>query len=465
MRPPGVIFVLPLGPYGAPSFASWPQTRDSMPGPSPRQRSFRRSHHVWLSPRTWRRRLVFWAGALAIGVVSVLFALACDLAQDAFVGAMQWSPAIALGATPVAMALSAWLARQWFPGSQGSDIPQAFAARDRTLPALRHTLLSRRVAVGKILLCTLGLLGGASIGREGPSVQVGAAIMVFAGRIGGVGRELGLILAGSAAGIAAAFNAPLAGIVFAIEEMGRSFEQRISTLVVIAVIFAGIASESLSGNVSYFGTTTEVVSFPEGWPVVVVLGVAGGALGGLFSRAVILVMRRIPKMFSGALGRRPILFAAGCGLAAALIGLASHGATFGTGYDQARQALVGNLDHAWRFFGLKLLATILAGICGMPGGVFSPSISVGAGLGAAFSPFFPGTASGAAALIGMAAYFTGVVQAPITAFVIVVEMSDSHATVIPLMAAAMIAYGVSRLVCTEPLDHALAKNFRAVAKA
>src|SRR5262249_25093755 len=150
--------------------------------------------------------------------------------------------------------VSAFLAQQVFPGSGGSGIPQAIAARHLRNPDGRARLLSLRLAAGKILLTLLGLASGASIGREGPTVQVGAAIMLAAGRIGRMPAERGLILAGAAAGVAAAFNTPLAGIVFAIEEMGRAFEQRNAGLVLIAVILAGIASLGLVGNYSYFGS-------------------------------------------------------------------------------------------------------------------------------------------------------------------------------------------------------------------
>ena len=143
----------------------------------------------------------------------------------------------------------------------------------------RSRLLSLRLTVGKILLTLLGLACGASIGREGPTVQVGASIMLGAAKLGGMGRERGLILAGSAAGVAAAFNTPLAGIVFAIEEMSRAFESRTSGLVLIAVILAGLASLGLVGNYSYFGHSTSMLKVTIDWIAVLVCGVLGGIAG------------------------------------------------------------------------------------------------------------------------------------------------------------------------------------------
>jgi H+/Cl- antiporter ClcA len=430
---------------------------DSLPS---RPSRLSRSRHVWLSSRTWRRRLVFVLGAITTGYVAVGFAIAANEAQAILQKTISISRYLPLLLTPSALGASAFLARRFFPGSQGSGIPQAIAARDPLHPERRDRLLSLRLAAGKIGLCLLGILGGASIGREGPTVQVGAAIMIAAGKVSGMGREPGLILAGSAAGIAAAFNAPLAGIVFGIEEMSRSFEQRVSSLVLIAVILAGIAAQTVLGNGTYFGETSASLPGPQSWAVVVTAGVIGGVLGGIFSRLVIVITRRAPTAFGGAIRRRPVIFAAGCGLLLALIGIAAGGTTYGTGYDQAREVLQGTGHLSWTFAPLKLLATLISSVCGIPGGLFSPSISVGAGIGSVLSTFFTSTPAGAVVLLGMVGYFAGVVQAPITAFVIVMEMTNDQAMLIPLMAAAVIAYGVSRLLCPEALYHALADQYR-----
>lgn len=247
---------------------------------------------------------------------------------------------------------------------------------------------------------------------------------------------------------------------FAIEEMSRSFEQRVSSLVLIAVILAGIAAQTVLGNGTYFGETSASLAGPQSWAVVVTAGVIGGMLGGVFSRLVIFTTRRLPTAFGGAIRRRPVVFAAGCGLMLALIGIAGGSTTYGTGYDQARQALQGADHLTWAFAPLKLLATLISSVCGIPGGLFSPSISIGAGIGSVLSAIFTSTPAGAVVLLGMVGYFAGVVQAPITAFVIVMEMTNDQAMLIPLMASAVIAYGVSRLFCPEALYHALAEQFQ-----
>ena len=162
-----------------------------------------RRRHL-LSGQRWRMRLVVWGGAVAVGLVSVAFAWAANRATELFHHLLIY-PWLAFILTPGTFVLSTWLARRFFPGSQGSGIPQAIAARRAR--NRRDTLLSVRLTMGKIALTLLGLAGGASIGREGPTVQVGAAIMLKCGQWGGMGKARGLILAGSAAGVAAAIDA------------------------------------------------------------------------------------------------------------------------------------------------------------------------------------------------------------------------------------------------------------------
>jgi H+/Cl- antiporter ClcA len=146
-------------------------------------------------------------------------------------------------------------------------------------------------------------------------------------------------------------------------------------------------------------------------------------------------------------------------LAVAICGLISGDTIYGTGYEQVKTALEHDAPLPQDFGILKLLATTFAAISGIPGGIFSPSLAVGAGLGSNIASLFHDAPLGAIMLLGMVSYFAGVVQAPITAFVIVTEMTDNHAMVVPLMAAALIAHATSRLICEEGIYHALAKSF------
>jgi len=411
-----------------------------------------------LAFKRWSRRAVFLGGGLAVGGVAILMAFLADQAQNAFAALLAMAPWSSLLVTPLGFGAAALLAREVFPNAQGSGIPQVIAALRLEGQDRRAPLVSLRVAVGKIVVMTLGLLCGASIGREGPTVQVGAAIMFAIGRFSPY-RQAGFLLAGAAAGIAAAFNTPLAGIVFGIEELSRSFEARTSGLIIGAVIAAGLTSLALLGDYAYFGWTSETLPFGRAWFAILACAVAGGLAGGLFNRIVVLFAAGLPGRAGALIRGAPVIFAMICGFAVALCGLHGDTSVFGTGYDQAR-AVVHDAGAIDRWFGpLKFVATTLSSIAGIPGGIFSPSLAVGAGIASFLSPAFQDVPLGALALIGMVAYLTGVVQAPITSFVIVSEMTGDHAMVIPLMAAALIADGVSKLVSDQGLYHALAANF------
>ncbi len=429
-----------------------------------KSRLLRRSRVLWGSLTLWRPRLIFWCGALAIGIISVGFAKLADLAQKAFAATTasgQWSYLLPLVITPLGFTLSAYLAITLFPNSQGSGIPQAIAARHLREEEDRTRLLSLRLAFGKILLTVLGLFSGASIGREGPTVQVGASIMLAVARFGGMAQARGLILAGSAAGIAAAFNTPLAGIVFAIEEMSRTYESRANGLVLTAVILSGLAALGLAGSYNYFGTTSVAPTTIRDWELVLVCGIGGGALGAVFSGLALHMGQHVRRWAHPQPLRRMMMLATACGLAIAIIGIMSDGSTFGTGYEQAKGAVEGQ-ELPLLFFAEKLLASFLSMISGIPGGIFAPSLAVGAGFGSTVGTLM-GSGIALAAILGMAGYFSGVVQAPMTAFVIILEMTGDHQAVIPIMAVSMIGYITSRILSREPLYHGLSRVFIAAA--
>lgn len=429
-----------------------------------RTRFLRRSRVMRGSWSVWKPRIVFWLGAIAIGVVSVGFAKAADFAQHLFHTLLDSHPYSFLTPvllTPAGFALSAWLAVRFFPNSQGSGIPQAIAARHLHDERARTWLLSLKVAIGKILLTVVGLLCGASIGREGPTVQVGAALMLASGRIGGMAQARGLILAGAAAGIAAAFNTPLAGIVFAIEEMSRTFESRSNGLVLTAVILSGLAALGLVGSYTYFGETSVGAASGRDWLLVLVCGLGGGALGAAFSAGALRAVRRIRRWASPQPLKRMVMLAATCGLMVGVIGILSGGETFGTGYEQSQVILSGERPSSG-FFLAKLMTTFLSMISGIPGGIFAPSLTVGVSLGGTLASLI-GSNIALGAILGMAGYFAGVVQAPMTAFVIIIEMTGNHEGVIPIMAASMLGYITSRIISPEPLYHGLSRPFLAEA--
>lgn len=417
------------------------------------------------SGRLWLERAVVLTYAVGAGLCVVGFTLVCNWAAAQFNlldGMSRWTPLVW---TPAWTAAIVWATRRFAPGASGSGIPQVMAALEPTLTDReRFSLVSLRLSVMKIVLATAGVLAGLSIGREGPSVQVAAGVMQHARRwlrpqVQGLEHHA-LLVAGGAAGIAAAFNAPLAGVVFAIEELSRKLESRNSGLIIAAIVLAGLMAVSTFGNLSYFG----VIRVPHlGWEALgpgLFAAVASGLLGGLFAKVMAQSLTGAPAGIFGVWRRRwPIRFAAGMGLAVAVIGIASGGSTFGAGSDTVKNMLAGTTQAPPLYAWLKFAATWLTAWAGVPGGIFAPALSIGAGLGRDVALLTGGDPTLAPALIAMcmAGFLAAVTQAPLTSFIIVMEMVDGHALVLSLMTAAMLASLISRLM-TRPLYEVLATH-------
>ena len=209
--------------------------------------------------RHWIDRAVMLAYAVLTGLVVVGFTLLSEAASHGFDRlrglevADPWLPLLWTPALTVAVLL--WT-RRFVPAAIGSGIPQVVAALDeRVDPARRAWLVSLRVSLHKIVLVSGGLLGGLSIGREGPTVQVGAGVMLHARRWLSPGAGIDahdLIVAGAAAGIAAAFNTPLGGVIFALEQLSRRRDLSHSSLVIISIVLAGLVAVSVFGNLTCF---------------------------------------------------------------------------------------------------------------------------------------------------------------------------------------------------------------------
>ena len=404
--------------------------------------------------RLWLDRAVVLVYAVAAGLLVVAFTLLSDYAFELFEHIYGFNHWLVLVWTPLVTAAIVWVTRSYFPGAAGSGIPQVITALDPAVPIdQRSRFVSLRLSVAKIVLAAAGLLGGLSIGREGPSVQVAAGVMLHARRwlrLDSGMSSHALLVAGGAAGIAAAFNAPLAGVVFAIEELSRKLESRNSGLIISAIVLSGLMGVSVFGNVSYFG----VIKVPAlGWaavlPALLVI-VLSGMLGGLFSRLLAASLTGSPERFNEWRKNYPIRFAAAGGLAIAVIGLVSQGTTFGAGSEAVKQMLAGQIDLPSFYVLLKFVATWLAAWCGVPGGIFAPSLSIGAGLGHDVAMLTNPQISAALIAMGMAAFLAAVTQAPLTAFIIVMEMVDGRAMVLSLMVAAMLASLISRML-SRPL--------------
>ncbi len=421
--------------------------------------NIRKTGRQLTSRRVWRTRLVFWSGAILVGLAAIALAVSSDYAGQSFSRVLEISPYIPLLLTPLGLVLITWITRRFVPTAKGSGIPQVIASLQMKHDSDKRNILSLRIAISKGLLVVMGIFSGASIGREGPTVHIAAAITYAMSRFArfplhDIGR--GLIIAGSAAGLAAAFNTPLAGIVFVIEEIRRSYEKNTSGTILTAVIIAGMTALAIQGNYQYFGTVSAKLELSQAFVAVIVCGVIGGLAGGVFGALLLSGTRRLANFRD----RRPYTLALVCGLSLAGIGLASGGLTYGTGYEEAQHLLSGAGETSgFTYAIMKLSATIISYWSGIPGGIFAPSLSVGAGLGAGIADWFPSAPASAIILLGMVAYFTGVVQTPITAVVIIMEMTADQSLLLPLLATALIAEGVSKLINPKSIYRQLALDF------
>lgn len=413
----------------------------------------------WLiTHKDWNANFIFMIGGAVVGLVAVFMAVSSEWANETFFHIVAENSYLPFIISPVGLILIVYLTRKFFPGAEGSGIPQVVATLELAEKDNRSTLLTLRIAFGKVILCILGLLSGASIGREGPTVHVGAAIMFYMRRFMGhrdFDIERALIIAGGAAGVAAAFNTPLAGIVFAIEELSRSFEVRTRGLVLAGVMVAAIVAIAILDNYTYFGTTSASIELGDAIVPVLVCGICCGLLGGVFS----LMLINGSRWISPFRNNNPYVVAGLCGLGIAIIGFYSGHLTYGSGYAEAKAILenTGEIDASYGY--LKLLATVTSYLSGIPGGIFAPSLATGAGIGVHIAQWFADYPYGAIILFAMVGYFAGVVQAPITAFVIVMEMTDQHVLILPLMVTAYIATGISMSICKSPIYSTLADNF------
>ena len=417
-----------------------------------------------LAGRQWFDRAIVLAYAAVTGLFVVGFTLLAEAALHGFRQVEHWGHYgryLTLLWTPALTVAVLWWARRYVPGALGSGIPQVVRALDDEVTSSQQAwLASLRVSLHKIGLVSGGLLAGLSIGREGPTVQVGAGVMVHARRW--LSPQSGLdahdlMVAGAAAGIAAAFNTPLGGIVFALEQLSRRRGISHSSLVIASIVLAGLVAVAVFGNETYFGRLrVQQMS----WSLLVpglLVAVLAGLAGGLFARLIIVSVRGLPDRFSRWRSQHPLRFAAGCGLAVAVIGLATGGATAGAGYATTRSLLEGQGDLPGVYTLLKFCATWLSAWSGVPAGVFAPSLAVGAGIGNDVALFWGVGKDEAIPLIalGMAGFLAATTGGPITAFIIVMEMVSGQAMVLSLMACALLSSGVARLV-TQPMYQELA---------
>ncbi|PIR20853.1 MAG: hypothetical protein COV45_04665 [Deltaproteobacteria bacterium CG11_big_fil_rev_8_21_14_0_20_47_16] len=404
----------------------------------------------------------YLTAAAITGVACVLFMLGFDAViyerlDFWHIGYWAWLT------TPILFIISVTMIRWLAPCAAGAGIPQAVFAAEHATVHNQHKLApltSFKTLVVKILALYIAIWAGASTGREGPTVHVAAC--VFVGILLLFRRFLGLnfdmksaVVAGGAAGLAAAFNTPLAGVTFAIEELMPEYFGSIKDVVLMSIIIAAIAAKTFTGDYTYFGKLADPPAIRL--DAILAVSVFSGLAGILFAAA-LLNGRRVLSLFYSRRSQIILIVI----LSFALLGLATISGpnVLGPGNEAAQRLVNGDYDN-WVFIfpWTKMGATLFTYWSGIAGGIFAPSLSMGAALGANMGHWLNAPIS-ACAMIGMAAFLSGAIQAPMTAFVIIFEMTGHHQMLLPIMLAALIAYLLARLMGTRNLYHSLADSYR-----
>jgi len=406
----------------------------------------------------WRTAATLVAGTLLTVAACTALAVGIAAGEQALRGSGLVRSPWLLVLLPIAFVAIAWITRTLLPGAQGGGIPQTIVALGALPGTAQQALLSLRIAVGKTLLTILALGAGASLGREGPAVQIGASFFhaLSGNRRPGAQQAREFVLLGAAAGVAATFITPLAGVVFVIEQL-RGRLRLPSLLMTTLVAFAAAAlSQRFAHGIGAL-PIIDAASLPTiSWSAIMACGIGGGLLGGLFAR-VLLAMLRVLAM---PLRHQPLRVAAACGFVVALIALASDGAAAGPGLGELQRWLASGEGPAPGFTLAKWLATLVSAISGLSGGLLSPSLAIGAGMGAELAPWLGAVALAGPVLLGMAAYQAGATRTPLTAALLVIEGLQVYSLALPILASALLASCTSRLICRQPLFDGLAELIR-----
>ncbi|MBL7699112.1 MAG: chloride channel protein [Chitinophagaceae bacterium] len=409
--------------------------------------------------------LPFWIASIIAGLVAVGYTMLFNLFENIFRSLKSWSPISILFITPLAFCAGYLVVRRYAPYARGSGIPQVIASLElssKKNSAAIDKLLSLRIVATKIVSSLLMVLGGAPIGREGPTIQMSASIFRFIDKL--VPKSWpklspqNFIITGAAGGLAAAFNTPLGGIVFAIEELAKIHVKYFRTALFTAVILAGLTAQGILGPYLYLGYPDVarhglLTLFTIGF-VALISGLAAGSMVEF-----IVWIRQWKKKF-----RRTenILYAITIGLFIAAVGYFINDGIFGSGKDIMNTALftvnktVG-LDTVF----LRIVGPALSFNTGGAGGVFAPALAAGASVGAYISHVldYTGTSANILILCGMVSFLTGITRTPFTSAILVFEMTDRHGVVFDLMFAGMIAYLAALVVNRHSLYEYLKKEY------
>lgn len=365
----------------------------------------------------------------------------------------------ALGGLVVGLGL-----QYWVPAAAGSGIPQV-----KTAYTFRFGSISSKETIGKFVLCTLQLGSGASLGVEGPTVQICAGVSSFLARVARLSPKncRRMTSVGMAAGIAAAFNAPIAAVTFTLEELIGSLDQTMLAGVIVAAALAAVVEHGIMGSNSIFHvpqTQSYVLANASSLIWYALLGLLAAIVSVAFTDSLLWLRMWFRRLTSVPKWVRPSIGAAATGGLAVVAILFFHlDGIAGDPYKTLTQALLGNLPVTAMaaLCVLKLAATVTSYSSGGAGGIFAPALFMGGMLGGAVGYLdvtvfhHPADSIGAFAVVGMGAVFAGIVRAPMTSVLIIFEMTHGYGLVLPLMIANMSAFALARHWRHSPIYEAL----------
>ncbi|MBX2939948.1 MAG: chloride channel protein [Ferruginibacter sp.] len=355
--------------------------------------------------------------------------------------------------TPACFLLSWWVVVRYAPNAKGSGIPQVMAALQLSNPSTGkyiNTLLSVRIAVVKIISSVFKVIGGGIVGREGPTIQIASSVFhEVQNRLPKWWISISqknMLMAGAASGLAAAFNTPLGGIIFAIEELSKFHVRYYKSSLFIAVIIAGLAAQGLGGSYLYLGYPKLSI---DSWKViagVLLTAMLCGYFGSKMGVWILGIMKRITR-FKNRLKQVGIVLVSGILMAIIIYFLGSE--SMGSGKEiMDRTLFTADKQVEWYMPFARIAGLITSFSFGGAGGVFAPSLSAGASMGAVVAGFL-NLASGNAnilILVGMTTFLTGITRAPFTASIIIFEMTDRHSVIFYLLLGALVANLIARYV-------------------
>lgn len=411
------------------------------------------------------RAIPFWIASFLTGLIAVAYTKLFGYAEDLFLMAMAWKSWSMFILTPICFVF-AWLTVHFFaPKAKGSGIPQVLAAIELANPKSRHTvssLLNIRVAVVKIVSSLFMIAGGGAIGREGPTIQIAGSIFQWVNKWVPLSwprlSQKSFIMTGAAAGLAAAFNTPLGGVVFAVEELAKVHMSFFRTALFTSIIIAGLTAQGFLGPYLYLGHPDVQNTNYFIYAGVMLVAVVSGLLSAWMC---VLILR--VRQWKMSLGRREnFLFVVVVGWTVVFAAYFVSGEIMGSGKELMNGLLFDSPKHAtWKTVLLRILGPVLCFNTGASGGVFAPALSAGASVGALLSQLFDVHNANANVLIlsGMVGFLTGVTRTPFTSAILVLEMTDRHNVIFHLMLAAMIAHIVALAIDKKSLYEQLKEEY------